>query len=188
MRSRSTPPCMIRSSSRPPTGLSAIAVTIAVRRPKHRRRPRATLYSPPPSETANVRVVAILPSPGSKRSITSPSATRSYLHSSGGRSCTSALLREVEIGADPRAAARQHRRYREVVGEVLRGDAPGGDEAHVREHGADAAQERRAADERGGEDLDHVAAERAGAVDLGRGRGAGDERQARLLRRVDHLG
>ena len=31
-----------------PTGLSASAVTIAVRRPKQRRSPRATLYSPPP--------------------------------------------------------------------------------------------------------------------------------------------
>ena len=33
-----------------PTGLSANAVTMAVRRPKQRFRPRATLYSPPPSQ------------------------------------------------------------------------------------------------------------------------------------------
>ena len=65
-----------------PTGLSASAVTTAVRRPKQRRKPRATLYSPPPSQTLNERAVEIRPSPGSSRSITSPSATRSKLHSS----------------------------------------------------------------------------------------------------------
>ena len=46
--------------------------------PKQRRRPRATLYSPPPSHTWNVRVVRIRPSPGSSRSITSPSAAQSH--------------------------------------------------------------------------------------------------------------
>ena len=35
---------------RRPMGLSANAVTTAVSRPKQRRRPRATLYSPPPSQ------------------------------------------------------------------------------------------------------------------------------------------
>ena len=45
----STPPVRIRSSSSRPTSLSAKAVTTAVRSPKHRRSPRATLYSPPPS-------------------------------------------------------------------------------------------------------------------------------------------
>ncbi|MGD0547911.1 MAG: hypothetical protein ABR991_08805 [Terracidiphilus sp.] len=40
-----------------PTGLSASAVAIAVRRPKQRRSPRATLYSPPPSEARKLRVV-----------------------------------------------------------------------------------------------------------------------------------
>ena len=47
----STPPWNIRSSTRRPTGLSASAVTIAVLRPKQRFNPRATLYSPPPSQT-----------------------------------------------------------------------------------------------------------------------------------------
>src|SRR3984885_7805723 len=81
----STPPCSIRSSSRRPTGLSARAVTMAVFNPKHRRSPRATLYSPPPSHTLNWRAVATRRSPGSSRSITSPRLTRSHLHWSFGR-------------------------------------------------------------------------------------------------------
>src|ERR1700722_5045750 len=68
----------MRSCSRGPTGLSTTAVTMAVLRPKHRFSPRATLYSPPPSETSKCRVVQILRSPGSKRSITSPRLTRSH--------------------------------------------------------------------------------------------------------------
>ena len=71
-REVSTPPCRMRSSTRRPTGLSASTVATAVRRPKQRRRPRATLYSPPPSHTAKCRVVWMRPSPGSRRSITSP--------------------------------------------------------------------------------------------------------------------
>src|ERR1017187_1168802 len=78
----STPPCNIRSSIRRPTGLSASAVTTAVFNPKQRRKPRATLYSPPPSHTRNWRAVATRTSPGSSRSITSPRLTRSHLHSS----------------------------------------------------------------------------------------------------------
>ena len=81
----STPPWRTKSSSSRPTSLSAKAVTTAVRRPKQRRRPRATLYSPPPSQTRNVRAFRMRPSPGSRRSITSPSATRSKRHSSAGR-------------------------------------------------------------------------------------------------------
>ena len=50
----STPPCRSRSSIRRPTGLSARAVTTAVRSPKQRRSPRATLYSPPPSQTVEI--------------------------------------------------------------------------------------------------------------------------------------
>src|SRR5207302_10669086 len=60
-----------------PTGLSANADTSAVAIPKQRFNPRATLYSPPPSHTRNWRAVWMRPSPGSNRSITSPSATRS---------------------------------------------------------------------------------------------------------------
>src|SRR5690348_7513849 len=67
----------MRSWTSRPTGLSAKAVTTAVSRPKQRLSPRATLYSPPPSQTWKLRVVATRPSPGSSRSITSPRATRS---------------------------------------------------------------------------------------------------------------
>src|ERR1700733_12317337 len=67
----------MRSSTSRPMGLSASAVTTAVFSPKHRFNPRATLYSPPPSKTRNSRAVAILKSPGSSRSITSPRLTRS---------------------------------------------------------------------------------------------------------------
>src|SRR3954452_9918637 len=67
----------MRSWTSRPTGLSAKAVTTAVSSPKQRLSPRATLYSPPPSQTWKLRVVATRPSPGSRRSITSPSATRS---------------------------------------------------------------------------------------------------------------
>jgi hypothetical protein len=48
-------------------------------------RPRATLYSPPPSDAEKFRVVATRPFPGSSRSMTSPRATRSYRHSCAGR-------------------------------------------------------------------------------------------------------
>src|SRR5580692_7112951 len=71
----------MRSCTSRPTGLSANAVTTAVSRPKARLRPRATLYSPPPSETRKSRVVVIRPSPGSNRSMISPRATRSKRHS-----------------------------------------------------------------------------------------------------------
>src|SRR5437867_11675749 len=67
----------MRSCTRRPTGLSANALTSAVSSPKQRLSPRATLYSPPPSHARNVRVVWMRSSPGSRRSITSPSATRS---------------------------------------------------------------------------------------------------------------
>jgi len=48
MKSVATPPCRMKSSMRWPTSLSTKAVQTAVRRPKHLRRPRATLYSPRP--------------------------------------------------------------------------------------------------------------------------------------------
>src|SRR5215471_5139636 len=78
--SRFTPPCSMRSSTRRPTALSASAVTIVVSRPKQRRSPRATLYSPPPSHARNRRVVETRMSPGSNRSMTSPRLTRSHRH------------------------------------------------------------------------------------------------------------
>jgi hypothetical protein len=76
-----TPPCNIKSSSRRPTALSASAVTIAVSIPKHLLKPRATLYSPPPSHARKCRVVAMRSSPGSSRNITSPRLTRSQAQS-----------------------------------------------------------------------------------------------------------
>ena len=81
---RSTPPCSMRSSSSRPISLSTMAVTTVVRRPKQRRSPRTTLYSPPPSHTWKERVVRMRPSPGSSRSMISPSAAASHLHCSRG--------------------------------------------------------------------------------------------------------
>src|SRR5690242_4940884 len=62
-----------------------MAVTTAASSPKHRLRPRATLYSPPPSYTLNERVVQMRRSPGSKRTITSPRLTMSQRQSDFGR-------------------------------------------------------------------------------------------------------
>src|SRR4030095_3109935 len=67
----------MRSSISRPTALSANDVTTAVSKPKHRLSPRATVYSPPPSQTSKRRVVAMRRSPGSNRSMTSPSASKS---------------------------------------------------------------------------------------------------------------
>ena len=80
----STPPASISASTSRPTSLSTRAVTTAVRSPKQRRRARATLYSPPPSHTSNERAVRMRLLPGSRRSITSPSATQSQRASSAG--------------------------------------------------------------------------------------------------------
>src|SRR6266498_2435826 len=76
----------MRSSTRCPRGLSAKAVTTAVFRPKQRFSPRATLYSPPPSDTSKLRVVHTRRSPGSKRSMTSPRLTKSQRQLSSGLS------------------------------------------------------------------------------------------------------
>src|SRR6266481_5741845 len=72
MKSVATPPCMMKSSTRWPTSLSTNAVTTAVFRPNALRRPRDVLYSPPPSQTWKFRAVRMRPSPGSRRSMTSP--------------------------------------------------------------------------------------------------------------------
>jgi len=87
MKEVATPPCKMKSSMRRPTSLSAKAVQTAVRNPKQRRSPRATLYSPPPSQTWNCRAVRILPSPGSSRSMISPRASRSYWQPLTGLRC-----------------------------------------------------------------------------------------------------
>src|SRR5882762_6495317 len=77
----------MKSCSRRPTGSSAKAVTTAVSRPKQRFRPRATLYSPPPSQTSKERVLAMRFSPGSKRTMISPRLTRSQRHCCFGLIC-----------------------------------------------------------------------------------------------------
>jgi hypothetical protein len=69
----STPPCIIRSSTSQPRSLTGSAVMAVARLPQHLRMARATLYSPPPSQAANWRAVRMRPSPGSRRSMTSPS-------------------------------------------------------------------------------------------------------------------
>ena len=69
----STPPCKIKSSISLPTSFSANDVTMAVCIPKHLLRPRATLYSPPPSHALKDLAVLTRPSPGSSRSMISPS-------------------------------------------------------------------------------------------------------------------
>ena len=76
----STRPASIISSIRYPISFLTKAVTTAVLKPKHFARPLATLYSPPPSDALNPLEVLILPSPGSKRSITSPKDNSSYIH------------------------------------------------------------------------------------------------------------
>ena len=74
----------MKSSINIPTSLSANAVMIPVFILKHLLSPRATLYSPPPSHARKLLAVRILPSPGSRRSITSPRDTSSNLHSFAG--------------------------------------------------------------------------------------------------------
>src|SRR5436190_20282014 len=74
----------MKSSSKRPTSFSAKAVATAVFKPKQRRSPRATLYSPPPSQTLNSRAVRIRLSPGSRRSMISPRAIMSHRHEPAG--------------------------------------------------------------------------------------------------------
>src|SRR5258708_9313221 len=78
-------------------GSSAKDVTTAVSRPKQRLSPRATLYSPPPSQTSKERVVAMRFSPGSKRTMISPRLTRSQRHCCFGLTCrvTRSLLNNL---------------------------------------------------------------------------------------------
>src|SRR5260221_8392830 len=83
----------MRSCTRRPTGLSAKAVTTAVSKPKQRLSPRATLYSPPPSQHWKPRVVATRPSPGSRRNITSPKAIRSQRQLSFDLTASSDIVR-----------------------------------------------------------------------------------------------
>src|SRR5665648_1297534 len=92
MKEVSRPPVRMKSSTRRPISLSARAVTIPARSPNARRRPRVTLYSPPPSQARKDRAVRMRPSPGSRRSITSPRDTASKRHSDAGRMLRSAIV------------------------------------------------------------------------------------------------
>src|SRR5260221_104279 len=95
----STPPWKRRSWTRRPTGLSTRAVTTAVSSPKQRFSPRATLYSPPPSKTWKPRVVWMRPSPGSRRSMTSPRLTRSQRQASRGLGARAGMTGTLVRGA-----------------------------------------------------------------------------------------
>src|SRR6266568_2999044 len=109
----STPPCRMKSSSNRPTSLSANAVQTAVFKPKQRRNPRATLYSPPPSQALNSRAVRTRPSPGSSRSMISPSAIRSYRHEPAG------LIFKSDMGSFSQAIGNGSKPY------LLSGERPG---------------------------------------------------------------
>ena len=75
----STPPCMMKSSTSQPRSFLGSAVTTAARFCQHLRIARATLYSPPPSQTWKLRALRTRPKPGSKRSMISPKDTQSHL-------------------------------------------------------------------------------------------------------------
>src|SRR5580698_1800866 len=92
IKSVATPPSMMKSSMRWPTSLSTNAVHTAVFSPKHLRNPRETLYSPPPSQALNSRAVRTRPSPGSNRSMISPSESWSKVYLSRSFSGIDAVL------------------------------------------------------------------------------------------------
>src|SRR5664280_1368679 len=97
MNEVSRPPVRMKSSTRRPISLSASDVTIAARWPNARRRPRATLYSPPPSQARKDLAVRMRPSPGSRRSITSPRDTASKRHADAGRMLRSAIVKLLRL-------------------------------------------------------------------------------------------
>src|SRR5664279_5720258 len=97
MNEVSRPPVRMKSSTRRPISLSASDVTIAARWPNARRRPRATLYSPPPSQALKDLAVRMRPSPGSRRSITSPRDTASKRHADAGRMLSSAIVKLLRL-------------------------------------------------------------------------------------------
>src|ERR1035437_1828539 len=122
----STPPVRMKSSTRRPISLSANAVTTAVRSPKARRRPRATLYSPPPSQARKDLAVRIRPSPGSRRSITSPRDTASKRHSDAGRMLRSAIVMLLLWVSQPPGRVSRYARVRRSAVGVRQGDGVGG--------------------------------------------------------------
>src|ERR1700747_2483571 len=77
--------------------------------PKHLFKPRATLYSPPPSLTSNCLVVQIRLSPGSNRNMTSPKLSKSHRHFSLGLMfiAYAFLVSEVSIPRNRAAFSKQ---------------------------------------------------------------------------------
>ena len=133
------------------------------------------------------------PSPGSRRSITSPSATRSYRHSSppdatashaaastararGARSRRSALAHErrSQIQLPPHG---EHRRDCEVVGERVGVDAAGRNEPRLGETSRDARRNAGPPSVEAGKTFTAVQPSRERVPDLGGRRDAGEERQ-----------
>ena len=133
----STPPCMMKSSTSQPRSFSGSAVTTAARLPQHLRMARATLYSPPPSQTCELRALRTRPKPGSKRSMTSPkrdavpSASRRRTGSSESRrlmlTCPRMLLDERDGVAHLRLDAGVVLGVEQFLGDQVGADAAGDD-------------------------------------------------------------
>ena len=124
----STPPWRIRSSTRRPTALSTSAVTTAVRSPKQRRRPRATLYSPPPSQTWKRAGGRDPPLAGVEPQHHLAERDDVVLHDGAPQATASAVSRRDLVAVarveerrrdHPAAADREDRRQREVAGRVV---------------------------------------------------------------------
>src|SRR5688500_2723488 len=82
----------MKSSTSHPRSFFGSAVTTAARFCQHFRIARATLYSPPPSQTWKERALRTRPKPGSKRSITSPNETQSHFVSAADLIFSSAMV------------------------------------------------------------------------------------------------
>ena len=109
----STPPCRMQSSTSRPTGLSANAVAIAVRSPKHRRRPARHVVLAAALPDLKCRVVCVRPSPGSRRSITSPKLRQSQRRAPSG--ITIEFINVDESSQSHFIAYRRHSRSRSVA-------------------------------------------------------------------------
>ena len=188
----------IRSSIRRPTGLSASAVTTAVRSPKQRRRPRATLYSPPPSQTrerARRRDAPLARIEAQHHLAERDDVETAFLRRPQRESATSlrasttlatasrVAARSAEAPPPSSAArrssppARRHLRQREIGREVVRIDPAGRHEPDVAGNGASAFRNAGPPSDRCREDLELPAPERTRVLDLGRRRDTREERQ-----------
>src|SRR6185437_5761600 len=173
----STPPWAMKSSTSQPRSLTGSAVTMAARLPKHLCMARATLYSPPPSHTANWRLLRTRPKPGSKRSITSPRETQSQAQPVADLLLDAAIVLGIqkrlgdEVGAD---AGRDNAGAEPFAQACFRWlNAPGRHDlgpGHRSEHRLD---EGRAANALTREYFDDLAADLLRISDLRRGAAAG---------------